>query len=366
MRVVSVELTGWRNYDHQFFRFEGNPTVLVGSNGQGKTNFVEALVYVALGQSHRTSADSVVVKNGLPHAVVKLVVEHNSREVVVDCLVTASGGNTLRLNGKPAKRKDVTRSLPLVLFAPEDLDIVRGDPETRRRFLSDVSAETSTTALADLVDYERVVRQRNSLLKDIRRTGAASTTLDSWTESLIPLATRIMLYRRNLVASLDPRSRVHYQAIAGADGELHLSLHESIPDGVSDGDVPVALREAFHVKRAAEFDRATTLVGPHRDDLRLHLNGLPVKTHSSQGEAWSCALALRLAMIDVVRENSVAGDPVVILDDVFAELDLRRRERLARHIANIDHVIITSADETTVPPALGGKTHHVQRGHIVG
>ncbi len=364
MRIVSAELTGWRNYDRQTFTFDGSPTVFLGANGQGKTNFVEALVYVALGRSHRTSLDSVVVGTGHDSAVVRIIVEHAGRSIAVDSVVTANGGNTMRVNGNPTKRKDVTRILPLVLFAPEDMDIIRGDPEKRRSFLGDIATETSATQVADLTEYDRILRQRNSLLKTIRSSTRDTATLDTWTESLVTVAARIMIARRAMVAELAPLATRHYSAIASSDERMGLALTESIDSTVPDADIPSALTTMFHGKRQDELERGTTLAGPHRDDLTIVLNGLPARTHSSQGEAWSCALALRLAMIDVVRRLSVAGDPVVILDDVFSELDPDRRERLGEHLRGIDHVIITSADESTIPAALHGTTHRVTDGRI--
>ncbi|MEY4312936.1 MAG: replication and repair protein RecF, partial [Actinomycetota bacterium] len=214
MKIVTASLVGWRNYDQQSFDFSASPTVLLGPNGQGKTNFVEALVYVALGRSHRTALDSVVVGQGKDEAIVRLVVEHAGRQLSVDTRVTSSGGNAMRVNGVAAKRKDITRLLPLVLFAPEDLDIVRGDPEERRSFLGDIAVETSPTQVADLAEYDRILRQRNSLLRSIKNSHGDTTTLDTWTESLVTVATRIMIARRQMVAELAPLVAAHYAAIA--------------------------------------------------------------------------------------------------------------------------------------------------------
>lgn len=364
MKIVTAALVGWRNYDQQSFTFPESPTVLLGPNGQGKTNFVEALVYVALGRSHRTALDSVVVGQGRDEAIVRLVVEHAGRQLSVDTRVTASGGNEMRVNGVATKRKDITRLLPLVLFAPEDLEIVRGDPDGRRSFLADIAIETSLTQVADLAEYDRILRQRNSLLKSIKGSRGEPSTLDTWTESLVAVATRVMIARRQMVAELAPLVARHYAAIASTDDRVELTLSESIPQGAADSDIATALTEVFHVKRSDEIDRGTTLAGPHRDDLIIHLNGMPARTHSSQGEAWSCALALRLAMIDVVRRLSAAGDPVVILDDVFSELDPARRERLGEHVRAIEHLIITTADESTIPSSLAGTVHRVSAGRI--
>ncbi len=365
MKIISAELIGWRNYDHQVFEFDGSPTILVGSNGQGKTNFVEALIYAALGHSHRTASDATLVKSGAAEAIIRVSVQHNERRLAVDLRVTGSGSNTVRVNGTVTKRRELARLLPLVLFAPEDMDLVRGEPDHRRTFLNDLLAESSPTLAGDLADYDRVLRQRNTLLKSLRSTPSAPRgTLDTWTDSLVGLATRIMIARRHLVEELTPRFADHYRAIASTNDSASLALVESVPDGTMDADIPAALTAMFHDKQREELERGSTLVGPHRDDLAIVLNDLPARSHSSQGEAWSCALALRLAQVDIVRRGSIAGDPVVVLDDVFSELDAGRRQRLGEHLAGIEHLIITAADTATIPSSLTGRQHLVSEGRI--
>ena len=365
MRIISAELIGWRNYTHQALDFTESPTVLVGPNGQGKTNFVEALVYATTGHSHRTSSDAIMVRSGEGEAIIRMSVEHNSRKVALDIRVAGSGANTIHLNGAVTKRRDLARLFPTVLFAPEDMDLVRGEPDSRRTFLNDVLTDASPGFAGDLADFERVLRQRNTLLKSMRANPSAPAgTFDAWTDSLVVLAARIMTARRRLVVELSPLVAAHYRAIAAADETLALSLSESIPEGTPDDLLVGILHHTLNEKRAEEIDRGSTLVGPHRDDLTVVLNGLPARTHSSQGEAWSAALALRLAQVDLVRRNSVAGDPVVILDDVFSELDSGRRARLGQHLAGIEHLIITAADESTIPDSLGGHRHVVREGKI--
>lgn len=367
MRVISAELLGWRNYESQSFTFDTSPTILVGSNGQGKTNFIEALVYAALGHSHRTSSDSVLVRYGSTEAIIRITVQHNGRNLAVDLRVAGSGANTVRINGTVTKRRELARLLPLVLFAPEDMDLVRGEPDQRRIFLNDLLSESSPALAGDLADYDRVLRQRNTLLKSLRSNPRVQhDTLDAWTDRLIEFAVRIMSARRRVVEELSPLMAQHYSAIASTRDFTSLRLAESISREVTDADLERALREQFTAKRVDEIDRGSTLVGPHRDDLVITLNTLPARTHSSQGEAWSCALALRLAQVDLVRRNSIAGDPVVILDDVFSELDAGRRERLGKHLSGIEHLIITAADRATIPETLVGKQHTVREGTIDG
>lgn len=365
MKIISAELIGWRNYEHQLFEFASSPTVLIGPNGQGKTNFVEALVYSALGHSHRTASDATLVKSGATEAIIRMTVQHDTRRLEVDLRVTGAGANTIRVNGAVTKRRELARLLPLVLFAPEDMELVRGEPERRRIFLNDLVAESSPALAGDIADYERVLRQRNALLKSLRPTSAAPPgTLHTWTDSLVILATRIMVARRRIVEDLSPRLSTHYQAIASSSDFVSVAMSESIPGNTAEPDIADALRTLFHVKQRDEIDRGSTLFGPHRDDMLIVLNDLPARTHSSQGEAWSCALALRLAQVDIVRHGSIAGDPVVVLDDVFSELDAGRRNRLGQHLSGIEHVIITAADAATIPASLVGRQHTVIGGRI--
>jgi DNA replication and repair protein RecF len=217
----------------------------------------------------------------------------------------------------------------------------------------------------DIADYDRVLRQRNTLLKSLRSTPAPPLeTLHTWTDSLIGVATRIMVARRHLINDLSPRLSAHYQAIASSSDRATVTMSESIPDNTAESEIAAALRTLFHVKQRDEIDRGSTLFGPHRDDMLIVLNDVPARTHSSQGEAWSCALSLRLAQVDIVRRGSIAGDPVVVLDDVFSELDAGRRARLGEHLAGIEDLIITAADVATIPESLVGRQHTVFGGKI--
>jgi len=365
MKILSAELIGWRNYKHQLFDFDGSPTIFVGPNGQGKTNFVEALVYAALGRSHRTTTDSVLVRQGADEAIIRMAVSHNERTLSIDLKVAASGSNVIRVNGSPSSRRDLARMLPLVLFAPEDMDLVRGEPEHRRSFMNDILRESSSITAGDISDYERVLRQRNMLLKSLRiNPRAERESLDTWTDSLADYASRIMLARRRLIAELGTGVAAHYRAIASSEDAAALSLSESIGSDIPDVDVRRRLSEKFASRQRDEIERGMTLAGPHRDDLVITLNELPARSHSSQGEAWSAALALRLSQVDYLRRTSVAGDPVVVLDDVFSELDAGRRSRLGDHLVGIEHVIITAADVSTIPATLAGTQHFVANGHI--
>jgi DNA replication and repair protein RecF len=245
------------------------------------------------------------------------------------------------------------------------MDLIRGEPEHRRSFMNDILRESSSITAGDISDYERVLRQRNMLLKSLRiNPRAERESLDTWTDSLTDYASRIMLARRRLIAELGTGVAAHYRAIASSEDAAALSLSESIGSDIPDVDVRRRLSEKFASRQRDEIERGMTLAGPHRDDLVITLNALPARSHSSQGEAWSAALALRLSQVDYLRRTSVAGDPVVVLDDVFSELDAGRRSRLGDHLVGIEHVIITAADVSTIPATLAGTQHFVANGHI--
>lgn len=340
--------------------------MLIGENGQGKTNFVESVVYAAMGRSHRTHLDSTLVGEGHSSAIVRLTVAHGSRRLDLDLSISSAGANTLRANGNPAKRRELARRLPLVIFAPEDMQLIRGEPEGRRSFLDYLFAEIAPAAATDIADFDRVLRQRNALLKSLSGRGkaASDSTLETWTEAFVAAASRLISGRRSVVAQVESRFAHHYSVIAG-DGHLAaMTLRESIGEDVGTRDITGVLRQLLIERRGEEIERGTTLVGPHRDDLVITLNGLNARTHSSQGEAWSAALSLKLASIDLLRETSTVGDPIVILDDVFAELDEGRRDRLSAHLSGIEQLIVTAADESTVPADLGGRRLRVVGGFI--
>ena len=366
MRVVSVELTGWRNYRHQALEFDSGTSVFIGENGQGKTNLVEAVVYAAMGKSHRTHLDATLVANGENTAIVRMTVAHDSRSLDIDLSISSAGANMLRVNGNPTKRRELSRFLPLVIFAPEDMHLVRGEPDGRRAFLDHTQMQMTAAAASDIADFERTLRQRNALLKSLggRSSAVSEPTLDTWTDALVNSAARVIVGRRTAVKALAERFANHYAVIAGGGQLATLSLIESIGEGIEDPDISAALRDRLDDKRRDEIERGTTLVGPHRDDLLITLNGLNARTHSSQGEAWSAALSLKLASVDLLREFSAVGDPIVILDDVFAELDEGRRSRLSAHLSEIEQLIVTAADEATLPADLGGRRFRVAGGQI--
>lgn len=376
--VEHLNLGDFRNYATADLALHPGPNVLVGSNGQGKTNLAEAIVFLATLGSHRVSSDGPMVRDGKEFAVIRARLMHGDRKVLVEVQLNRQGTNKARINGSPAKTNELPRYAHVVLFAPEDLQIVRGDPSSRRRFADQMLIQRTPRMAGVIADYERVLRQRTALLKSARARGIRGeglATLDVWDDKLVSLGSEIIHARIRLASDLQGPVTAAYAAIAGADHrpqlEWALSVHggdpeEGDPSTSSEtqedirGEIEEQFRAALQSKRSKELERGLTLVGPHRDDLILRVRDLPVKGYASHGESWSVALALRLASAELLRAESPAGDPVLILDDVFAELDADRRQRLAAITAGYEQVIVTAAVEGDIPEALH---RHVVRIH---
>lgn len=380
MIVEHLSLADFRNYASADVALASGANVFVGRNGQGKTNLVEAIAYLATLGSHRVSADAPMVRDGQDAAIVRARLAHGERRVLLELQLNRQGSNKARVNGAAVKPTELPRYAQVVLFAPEDLQIVRGDPSARRRFADGLLIQRAPRMAAVLADYDRALRQRTALLKSARARGIrgdALSTLDVWDDKLVALGTQVIQARLRLAVDLTAPVAAAYTAIAGADHdprlEWALSLGGADPEegeeGVSLVDagaetVQEQFRAALRAKRSAELDRGITLVGPHRDDLVLRVRGLPVKGYASHGESWSVALALRLASAELLRAESNLGDPILILDDVFAELDAGRRSRLAELVGGYEQVIVTSAVEDDVPDALRAHVVHVEAGRI--
>jgi len=389
MLVRQLALTDFRNYREADVALEPGPNLFVGSNGQGKTNLVEALGYLSTLASHRVSTDQALIRRDRPSAVIRARLQHDGREKLVEVELNRVGANRAQVNRSVVKTRELPRYFSSVLFAPEDLALVRGDPSGRRRFLDQLLVLRTPRMSGVLADYERVLKQRNSLLKSARATGAKAaslTTLDIWDERLVALGAEIIAARSRLVAELAPHVRSGYAAVAGADHGPALTPSLSVlgadPDddeqegaGASDvmtadergtpGAVATRFAAALQHLRRRELDRGITLAGPHRDDVVFELNGLPAKGYASHGESWSFALALKLASAEILRRESASGDPVLILDDVFAELDESRRIRLAEAVAGYEQVLITAAVYGDVPGDLRAHTVRIAAGSIV-
>lgn len=372
MRVSSISLRDFRNYAEADISVGRGCVVLVGSNGQGKTNLVEAVNFLSTLGSHRSTADNAMIRSGTEAAIVRVHLTHEDREILLEAQLNREGANKAQFNRSTAKLRDFPRYIATVLFAPEDLMLIRGDPANRRRFLDELIVTRTPRLATVLSDYERALKQRNTLLKTARFANTSAgkiSTLDVWDDRLVTLGSEIMVERRRLVKDLADPVSAAYQSIAGANHHPNLVMRESVPttgSGTTIADTAKEFLGALTQSRANEAERGMTLFGPHRDDVEFSLNTLPTKGYASHGETWSFTLSLRLGAARLLRAESVLGDPILILDDVFAELDTSRRERLANAVSDFEQVFITAAVRHDVPEALLQQVFIVESGTIVG
>ncbi|MDD7945399.1 DNA replication/repair protein RecF [Microbacterium sp. NE2HP2] len=380
MIVEQLSLVDFRNYAAAELSLAPGANVFVGRNGQGKTNLAEAIGYFATLGSHRVSQDAPMVRDGADAAFVRARLAHGQRRVQLEAQLNRTGSNKARVNGSPVRTAELPRYAQVVLFAPEDLQIVRGDPSARRRFADQLLIQRAPRLAGVLADYDRVLKQRNALLKSARARGVRGdglSTLEVWDDKLVSLGTDVIRARLRLASELAGPVARAYTAIAGADHRPQLQWALSVggadpeeDDSPADAGIADAaaieqlFRTALADRRSAELDRGITLVGPHRDDLILRIRDLPVKGYASHGESWSVALSLRLASAELLRAESTLGDPIVILDDVFAELDADRRARLAGIVADYEQVIVTAAVSEDVPLGLRARTVRVEAGTL--
>ena len=376
MHVTHLSLTDFRSYEVVDLTFDPGVTALVGPNGQGKTNLVEAVGYVATHGSHRVATDAPLVRSGAQRAVVRCAVARAERSTLVELEIVPGSSNRVRVNRSPLSRpREALGVLRTVLFAPEDLALVKGDPDGRRRFLDDLLVARAPRFAGVRSDYERVLRQRNALLKSAGSTIKAGRgdvrTLDVWDTHLATAGAELLAGRLRLIRELAPAVAAAYESISDGQGDAGVGYRSTLGDDVT-ADAPAdrellqaRLLEAMARSRAAELERGVSLVGPHRDDLVLTLGGLPARGYASHGESWSLALGLRLASYDVLRgDGGEEAEPVLILDDVFAELDVRRRTRLAKLVAGAEQVLVTAAVAQDVPEELDGARVDVMAGQV--
>ncbi|WP_394216710.1 DNA replication/repair protein RecF [Brachybacterium vulturis] len=404
MQLTALDLTDFRSYPRLSLSFQPGITVLVGQNGQGKTNIVEALWYLATLSSHRVPHDAALVHRGESTAIVRASFVRAGRPLQVDLEITPGKSNRARLQGQNVSRlRDLLGEVRAVLFAPEDLGLIKADPEGRRRFLDELLFEIAPRFASVKADYDRVLKQRGNLLKQmrsLRRGGSgrsvagldpadsAASTLEVWDQQLSRFGAELLRARLHLVNRLSPHLGYSYLRVStdeGADPGLDLppdqrgevnspasiryrsSVLEELeaPLGALPGtrEIQDAMLGMLATGHDEEIDRGATLTGPHRDDMEIRLHDFPAKGYASHGESWSLALALRLASYDLLRleEGDLGdGEPILILDDVFSELDTRRRERLGRIVTNASQVLITTANDSDIPDSLDGEIHVIE------
>lgn len=382
MHVSHLSLHDFRSYATAEVELGAGVTAFVGRNGQGKTNLVEAIDYLSRLQSHRVASDAPLVRAGAEQAVVRAAVVRDGRTAVLEVEINPGRANRARINRAALPRtRELVGLVRTVVFSPEDLALVKGDPSERRRFLDDLLVLRTPRLAGVRSDYDRVLKQRNSLLKTARAGGRSAqegvlATLSVWDDHLATLGGELLAERLALVDALRPYVGKAYETVArGATrDDAEIAYRSSIPlEPETAGTVTAAELKAMILaelerRRRDELDRALSLVGPHRDDLLLTLGhgpgegALPVKGYASHGESWSFALALRLASYDLLRADG--DDPILILDDVFAELDSDRRDRLAELVAGAEQVLVTAAVGADVPEALAGARFLVAGGEV--
>jgi len=364
--LTRLALTDFRSYASADVRLERGVTTFTGANGQGKTNLVEAACYAATFGSHRVTADAPLIRRGADRAIIRAAISGGGRDALVEIEVNPGRANRVRLNRAPVRPREALGVVRCVLFAPEDLAIVKGDPDQRRRYLDDLLVALRPRYAGIRSDYERVVRQRSALLKSARARGGFPQGLEVWDDQLVTAGVELTAGRLELVQLIRPLVARAYSAVSGSAGDTglryrHLLRNEGEPEPERE-KLANDMRAALADNRRAELERAVCLVGPHRDELELSIGGLPARGYASHGESWSMALALRLAAFEVLRAEG--EDPVLILDDVFAELDTGRRGRLADLVAGADQVLVTAAVGADVP--LAGRRFSVADGVISG
>ena len=402
MFIKHLSLTHFRNYETCDIELQKGVNLLVGQNGQGKTNLVEAIRYLSTLSSHRVAGYLPMIQQDQQQAVIRAMASHDDRDVLIELELNRESPNKARISKSPAPRvRDILGYVNSVTFAPEDLDVVKRDPSNRRTFIDELVVQVWPRFAGVYSDFERVLKQRNTLLKTARQTGAkgsALSTLDAWDQSLISYGSEIVAARVDLVERLRPHLFAAYQSIATSNNEPRILVKSSLmgtgisnrtfgggtgvggfgsgaageedDDGLEFIDTKdrAEIEELYRTKlslvRPKELERGLTLVGPQRDDLVLMLGSLPAKGYASHGESWSFALALRLASIALLRAETRSGDPILILDDVFAELDAGRRERLAQMVAENEQVLITAAVAEDVPKQLVATVFHVKNGVV--
>ena len=387
MYIKHLSLTQFRNYKSAELSLSQGVNLMVGPNGQGKTNLVEAIRYLSTLSSHRVAGYLPLIQQNQSQAVIRAMASFDERDVLIELELNRDSANKARINKSPApKVRDILGFVNSVTFAPEDLDIVKRDPSNRRAFIDELVIQVWPRFAGVYSDYERVLKQRNTLLKTARQTGtkgSALSTLDAWDASLVSYGSEIIAARLDLIERLRPHLFEAYQSIAIANNEPRILVKSSLlgaaivqfDDDSEDleyintsdrAEITELYSKKLSFVRPKELERGITLVGPHRDDLVLMLGDLPAKGYASHGESWSYALALRLASIALLRTETRSGDPILILDDVFAELDSGRRERLAGMVANNEQVLITAAVAEDIPKALQATVFNVISGTVTG
>lgn len=373
MWLSSVQLSNFRNYQDLAVALRPGAILLYGPNGEGKTNLVEAINFVSTLQSHRVAGYQNLISKSKDTAQIAIRGNHSGRELLVGAEISAKSPNRYFVNGNQVRKPaEILGLIGTVIFAPEDLDLIRRDPADRRSFLDSSIVQLKPRIAGVRSDYERVLKQRNALLKSARNVKNPDlTTLDIWDDQLVSLGVELISERLELIEKLSPLLSEFYSKLSDGDEKIKLLLVSAIGDDDDLTELPrskAELAEMFHQKlldvRGQELERGLTLVGPHRDELLITKAGLVARSHASQGEAWSLALGLKLALASLIRDSSNLGDPVLLLDDVFAVLDVGRRKRLLEFVLSYEQVIVTAADRSMAPDVEWAGVYSVLGGEL--
>ncbi len=360
MYIRQLKLRDFRSWPECHVELKPGITLFIGRNGFGKTNIIEAIGYIAHLGSHRVSTDAPLVRQGRQSARVSVTAINQGRELSAHLLIKAQGANQAQINRTRLKTpREVLGVVKTVLFCPEDLALIRGEPTERRRYLDNILTSRKPRLAGVKADYDKVLRQRSSLLKTASaalRKGyghddGTLSTLDVWDAQLSQLGAELIQARRELVAELQPEVSESYAGIAPESRPARISYRSTVPELSDDlAVIEASMLAELGNLRKKEIERGQTLVGPHRDDLEIYLGDAPTKGFASHGETWSMVLALRLAEFNLLRSDGT--DPVLILDDVFAELDAKRRKRLVELTTGVEQVLITAAVDGDLPDNL--------------
>ena len=359
MHISHLSLKNFRSYSELELSLTPGITIFLGRNGEGKTNVVESILYLAFLSSHRTSGDLPLVKLGESSAYTRARVQHPDREILVELEINAEKANRARINQNPIRsQKELFGLIQCIYFSPEDMDLVRGDPSERRRFIDQILTLRSPRLAGVISDFERAVRQRNALLK----TRAHQSSLEPWDQQVAKYGAEIVAARMKLLKEFNPYFAKAYANIS-VEKPAHIYYKSSIENPtISPEENHQTIIEKMADIKSQELDRGLTLVGPHRDDLVLYLGEHLVKGYASHGESWSIALSLKLAAYELlINEGS---KPILILDDVFSELDEERRAQLITLAKSAEQTFITVAVEGDLPPELFGTKFYVKNGSV--
>ena len=359
MLITNLNLTNYRSYSTLDLTLNPGVSIFVGKNGEGKTNIAEAVLYLTFLSSHRATGNTPLIKLGNQSAYIRAKVKYPEREILVELEINIDKANRAKVNQNQVRsQKEIFGIVQAIYFSPEDLDIVRGDPSERRRFIDQLLTLRSPRIAGVISDYERAVKQRNSLLK----TRASSDALNPWDKQVAELGGEIITLRMLALNELKPIFNQVYKDIS--DTKPAEIIYKSSIDNpsLSQGENSEKIMERLVNNRGAELDRGLTLTGPHRDDLLLILGDHAVKGYASHGESWSIALSLKLATYNLLKSDGLS--PILILDDVFSELDEERRERLAEIAKSAEQTIITVAVENDLPKSITGSKYLVRAGMV--